>query len=519
MMSIRSARWTSVMILAAVIVASVVPSSHLLAQSQPKDGPGKTPDLSGVRSLMQMAATDTPSMAVAVTRGNEILWEEGFGYIDYPGGTRATPNTPYYCASVTKAFTATALMILQERKQLDLDRPANEYLTQAKLTSPHWNANEATVRRVAIHTAGLTTYDREWVQGLNQERVSFAEIIRRYGIIFSRPGDRFDYSNLGYGILGEIVANVSKRSFGDFLKEEIFRPLGMEHSSFGVDPKQPTAPRYNPYLKAVRPPSEATAPGASGLYSSAHDLALFGMFHLQTRRLSQRDILSATGIGHLMDPTVDAGGGNRHSLAWSVNDDQNGYRTLLAQGGTGDAQAWLLLVPAEKIAVAVIGNSGTTPARNMIDEILSTLLPLYKTNREERARYAASHPTPTPARPSPPPAEAKGTWTGRLRTYKSDIALTLNITSTGDIDATLGQNPVLKLTNTRFRDNRVFGRMVADLGINDTDGVAYELRFYLDRYEDRLIGAATTYALPGRDGPRLSFWVELTRRAESSPLK
>jgi len=56
--------------------------------------------------------------------------------------------------------------------------------------------------------------------------------------------------------------------------------------------------------------------------------------------------------------------------------------------------------------------------------------------------------------------------------------------------------------------------MVADLGIRDTDGVPYELHFELYRYEDRLIGGATSHALPGRDGPRLSFWVELTRRTE-----
>ena len=117
-------------------------------------------------------------------------------------------------------------MILQERKQLDLDHPANEYLAKAKLTSPYWNPAEATVRRIAMQTAGLATYDRSYVQGLNQKRVPSEEIIRRYGIIFWRPGDHFDYSNLSYGILGEIVANVSKRSFGDFLKDAVLLVLG-----------------------------------------------------------------------------------------------------------------------------------------------------------------------------------------------------------------------------------------------------------------------------------------------------
>src|SRR5207249_4603395 len=142
---------------------------------------------------------------------------------------------------------------------------------------------------------------------------------------------------------------------------------------------------------------------------------------------------------------VDSGG-ERYSLAWWVS-DRNEYHTLLAQGGTVDSQAWLLHVPAEKIAVVVIGNSGTAPAPLVIDEILSILLPLYKENKQDRARYIAAHPTPAvvPAKPSPPPIEATGIWIGKLRTYSSDIPLTLNVTSAGEVDATLGQDPTLKL--------------------------------------------------------------------------
>jgi CubicO group peptidase (beta-lactamase class C family) len=515
--TIRSV-WCARGICVALFIGLSVFPTVVAGQTDHKESAGERPDFSHVRELIreQMATTDTPSMAVAVARGNEILWEEGFGFIDHPGGTPATPNTLYYCASVTKVFTATALMILQDRRQLDLDRPANDYLPKVKLTSPYWNANEETVRRIAMHTSGLATYDWSYVQGLNKERVPPEEIIRRYGIIFWQPGEHFDYSNLGYGILGEIVANVSKRSLGNFLKEEIFEPLGMEHSSLGIDPGQLTAPRYNSYLKAVSPPMESTMPGASSAYSSAHELALFGMFQLQTPRRGQRNILSPAGLGRLVDPSVDAGGGDRHSLAWWVKDDRNGYHTLLAQGGTSDSQAWLLLVPTEKISVVVIGNSGSTPASKVIDGILSTLLPLYRASREDRARYAAAHPVPVtaPAKPGPPVVEATGTWISELRTYTSQIPLFLSITSAGDIDATLGQNPASTLTNTRFRDNRIWGKMVADLGVRDTGGAPYELHFELYRYEDRLIGGATTYALPGQEGPRLTFWVELTRRTE-----
>jgi CubicO group peptidase (beta-lactamase class C family) len=121
-----------------------------------------SPDFSPVREFIKTemgVGTSTPSLAVAVARGNEILWEEGFGWIDHPGGTAATADTLYYGASVTKAITATALMVLHERRQVELDRPANLYLRTAKLRSPHWNADDVTIRHLATHTGGLATYD------------------------------------------------------------------------------------------------------------------------------------------------------------------------------------------------------------------------------------------------------------------------------------------------------------------------------------------------------------------------
>lgn len=309
------------------------------------------PDFSAIRAFMNTemgVGTRTPSLAVAVARGNEILWEEGFGSIDHPGGTAATANTLYYAASVTKTITATALMILRERKQLDLDRPANLYLKTAKLRSPHWNAEEATVRHLATHTAGLATFHSE-------EQIPAAETIRRYGIVFRRPGEQFDYSNLGFGVLGQIIADVSGRSFPAFVHDEVLRPLAMENAWAGASPKSrhPVAPRYISFFRKFSPPlSEPTLPGASVLYCSAHELALFGMFHLKARHPAQKAVLSDAAIDGLQVPAVTSGN-LRHSLAWSINDNQYGYRTLLAQGGTWDSQAWLLLVPSENIAVVV----------------------------------------------------------------------------------------------------------------------------------------------------------------------
>ena len=121
----------------------------LWAQARPRDV--SRPDFSSVRKMIQeqIANKGTPSMSVAVARNGKILWEEGFGLADRENRVQATEHTMYYTASVTKLFTATALMILQEQKQINLDYPVNEYLGAAKLSSPAWNPDEATLRQVA----------------------------------------------------------------------------------------------------------------------------------------------------------------------------------------------------------------------------------------------------------------------------------------------------------------------------------------------------------------------------------
>lgn len=155
-------------------------------------------DFAPVRAFIVdgMAKAHVPSMAVGVARGDTILWEEGFGFADPDRHTPATPATMYYVASVTKLMTATALMELHERGQVDFDRPVNDYLGSERISSPAWDPAEATVRRVATHTSGLVTYDDDCSipAPACQE-----QMIQRYGVLIWRPGERFDYSNLGYG--------------------------------------------------------------------------------------------------------------------------------------------------------------------------------------------------------------------------------------------------------------------------------------------------------------------------------
>lgn len=471
------------------------------------------PDFSEVRKLIQtqMAARGIPSISVAVARRGEIIWEEAFGFADKEKGIPANKETMYYVASVTKTFTATALKILEERKQIDFDRPINHYLKPMRVTSPMWDPKEATVGRVATHMAGLTTFGRNCYADQSNCRISAEETIKRYGILFWRPGDHFDYSNLGYGILGEVIGRTSGKSYADFLRDEIFLPLGMTHASVGIGPgfEKYAAVRYSS-INGRRPTAYSATPAASGIYCNAHGLALFGMFHLGAHLPNQKAILSDKSIEVMQNSTVSTGGSSRYGLGWWVHEDLNGYRGLLGQGGTDDAMAFLRLIPSEEIVVVMLTNTGDEFPPKLVDEILSVMLPPYRLKRA-----AASNTKPQPKPETKPSPSFVGNWVGHVRTYRGDLPFTFSISAAGDVQAKVGSDLATPLNRTEFTDRGLIGRLTSgNLGTNEDTGTdPYDFDFELYLKGDTLYGAVTTRPRPGsRYGARLSYWVQLRKR-------
>lgn len=471
-------------LLPAAVVGTLSTQPQAIAEEKGK------PDFSKARQIIreEMMEKSIPSISVAVARRGDILWEEGFGWADRENRVPATERTMYFTASVVKSITAMALMILQERKQLELDRPANDYLGAAKLTSPAWNPSEATVRRIANHTAGLTTFNP-------RNRLSIDEKIRRYGVLFWPPGDHFDYSNLGPQILEDIVARVSGKSYADFVRTEIFSPLGMNRASVGIDPglQKYAAQRYSSE-HGLRPPVDG------GLYCSAHDLVRFGMFCLTTHLPDQKAIVPDAAIDAMHGSPVSTGDGS-YSLGWWIDNDLYGYRSVVAMGGTDADQARLRLIPSEGIAVAALSNTGSTSSK-LVHEILSALLPIYG---EKRAK-ASDAKKPKASGKAAPSQALVGTWKGIVKTYREEIPLAFTIAESGDVRARLGSR-ISTAVNANFDNQRLSGRMSGDLGVEDDTGPErYHLELHLYLRDRTLRGAVVT-----APSPNLPFWVELKR--------
>jgi len=473
-----------------------------LASVSAKEIPPQAPDLSAIRREIEanVTARKIPGISIAVAKNGKILWEEGFGLADVEKKTRATANTRYYIASVTKTVTATAIMQLQERGKLRLDNPVNDYLGSAKVHSPIWDASDATVRRVLSHTAGLTTFARSCL--VDESGCAIDEEIERYGILFSRPGEGFDYSNLGYGILGEVIERTSGESLDSYLHNEVFDPLGMHDCGFALSPSasKNAAAQYDQHTHKRSPVRVSGHPAASALRCSAHDLLRFGSFHLKDT-LDTGSLLPSAAIDemHRAQANTDEG---QYGLGWWIK-EQSGYHILSAQGGTADSYALLQLVPSEDLAVVLIANSYVDFVSGLGDKILSALLPKFA----PRPKAPTKDRTPN----SNKPAALAGRWSGIVLTYKESIPITLEISDDGVVRGQVGKQPIADLADASLEPSELYGRLVGDPAMADAPRHKYLLELNLSLRGDDLLGAATSRPLPGEDGDELPHWVKLTR--------
>jgi CubicO group peptidase (beta-lactamase class C family) len=377
--------------------------SLALAQTLAAQASQRAPDFAEARRIIRegLANEKATAAAVAVVRDGAIIWEEAFGWADSANGLRATPNSAFQLASLTKTIEATLAASLAQQHRVDLDKPVNDYLRTTSVSSPAWDVRGVTLRRLLMHTAGVSTFDLGCDTGLPQSVCHFPnadETIRDYGIILRTPGAEFDYSNIGYFIATEALERAAGRPARDLLRDEVFRSLGMMHSSFGLDSAEArlAVVASNPASGLIpnfvgAPTTYRTARG----YSSAHDLALFAAFHMKAHRRDQRVVLTDAAIDSMQNATVPTDQiGSRYGLGWWIADDRFGYRSALAQGGNAIAQAWLRMIPSERVALVVLVNRGVGFPSSAVDMALAAVLPKYADGIAKARTVAAASATP-----------------------------------------------------------------------------------------------------------------------------
>jgi CubicO group peptidase (beta-lactamase class C family) len=453
-----------------------------------------------------------PSVAVAVARDGRIVWEEGFGWADRERRIAATQHTMYSLASISKPITATALMTLVQAGRIDLDRPANGYLGYAKLRARVGDADAATVRRLADHTSGLPLHYQFFYADEPYSRPSMDETILRYGQLLAAPGERYEYSNLGYGVLDYVIERVSGTSYAEFMRREIFVPLGMAHSSVDIGPglEAYAATRYSGD-GAPLPFYDFDHSGASAVFASAHDLARFALFHLKAHLADQKAILTDAAIDEMHRQSSvedeDEGYGLGFSL-WS----KDGYSVVAHSGAMGGVSTVMRLYPREGLAIVVLSNASSNLPGQIANRVAARLLPGWTlAPRGGRPAVKAGFAAPEPMR---------GTWRGELSTYVRNEPFELQFRPDGLVMARLGDQPATLVSEPALDAERFTGLFTGRIGTPDTDHYDYSVSLSLRWRGGVLNGAACAL---GVDVPRersaLSHWVELRKvpAGESQP--
>ncbi|MEO8451052.1 MAG: serine hydrolase domain-containing protein [Gemmatimonadota bacterium] len=460
-------------------------------------------------------------VAVAVAKDGKIIWEEGFGWANREKMIPATPNTMFSLASISKPITATGLMTLVQRGQIKLDQPANDYLGVGKLTGLAGDASGATVRRVLSHTAGLPLhYQFFYANEATRRAPTMDETIARYGILVTAPGETFQYSNLGFGIIDYIISRASGMAFADFMRTRVFLPLGMTHTSIDIAPglEPYAAERYWPSNQ--KPVSFYTFDhvGASAVWSSAHDLVRFGMFHLKNRLPDQRAILADSSIDEMKKPVHEAFGAE-YALGWVVHRNQRGRPLIEHSGGMPGVSTILNLYPSDNVVITVLTN-GSLGWGSVADEAASAVLPGYADSlKAERARAKPPEPAKFTA-----PAELIGTWTGTIRTWAKTLPFELEMRPDGKVEVQLGEpikpgfdpGPPKQLralvNGVSYEKGSLEGRFAGTIPTPDVDWVPHTIALDLHLVNGVLRGSAS--AQTGNDPVFYSVasYVELRKR-------
>ena len=271
----------------------------------------------------EMASRKHPGSSVSVVEGDEMVWAKGFGYSNLQGGERATPETVYRCASITKPVITTGFLQLYEEGRFGLDDPANDHL-DVKIKTAF--SEQPTIRNLLTHYSGMPVRVGPIVQS-EDETIPLREYVRTAARTIRPPGERWEYCNTAFNIIGYLFEVFTGQPYDAYCREHILKPLEMHSSDFEVTPrlKGALAQGYHrkggpdgeiepaiSYIDGTRP-----AHPSGSLLSTVKDLANFTIAHLNGGVFKGRRILKPETVDEMH--RLQASTGNSRSgmgLSW-----------------------------------------------------------------------------------------------------------------------------------------------------------------------------------------------------------
>lgn len=319
-------------------------------------------------------AAHAPGLSYGIVADGQLIAVRGLGVQDVASAARVTPDSLFRIASMSKAFTALAILKLRDDGKLSLDAPAETYVAELKnWTYPTSDSPRITVRDLLTHTAGFVE-DNPW--GDRQQVLTEPEFTAMLvaGVPFSRaPGLAMEYSNLGYATLGRIISNVSGTRYQDYIRAKIMLPLGMTSTTYDIfaSPKarRSIGYRWQDNRWAREPDMRDGAFGAmGGVETSAADYAKWVAFLLSAwpardgpeigpvKRATVREIVTGSNFVAATMRSPEAGGApcrqaSTYAMGWRAADDCDLGRFVSHGGGYPGYGSYVMLLPDKGVGL------------------------------------------------------------------------------------------------------------------------------------------------------------------------
>ena len=325
-----------------------------------------------IDALMHDYTGDAPGASVLVLRDGAALVRRSYGMADREAQATATPQTNYRLASVSKQFTAASILLLAEDGRLHLDDKVRDWLP----TLPQV-ADPITIRHLLTHTSGLIDYedvmeapDKSPAGTRQVHDADVLKLLESQDRTYFAPGTGYRYSNSGYALLSIIVERASNQRYADFLRERIFRPLGMDRTvayESGISEVSNRAYGYSFENGAwVRTDQSTTSAvlGDGGIYSSIDDLARWDAALYDERLLKSTSLQQAFSPATATDdPEV------RYGFGWRITGE-----TLWHSGETIGFRNVIVRYPQRHVTVVVLSNRDDPEPYDLAKQIAAVVM-------------------------------------------------------------------------------------------------------------------------------------------------
>lgn len=493
-----------------MIVSVMTPVRHAGAAEAPALEPGKAVD-----QLFAEFGTDTPGAAVGVFRAGEVLYTKGYGMANLETAAIITPETSFHIASLSKHFTAFAVLLLAHEGKVDLDADIRTYLPYV----PDFG-RKITVRHLILHTSGLR--DQESLMNfaglpgnLVLSQANVIELVSRQRALSYEPGTEFSYNNTGYTLLAEIVRAASGMGLRQFAAERIFGPLQMRSTVFSDTLSDVVPGRATPYFRNdagrwERSVLNQESFGATGVRTTLSDMARWANNFVTPVVGDRRLIEEYTRAGTLDDGTPLPYGFGLDCLKIA------GATSVSHDGAEAKFTSTFIHFMDQKLSVVVLAN---TPAktRTRAEQIAAIYLGA-KAGEEAPAVDAI----PQRIQPSQPQSSSLaglyasfgalvrlGYTDGKLQLVRSKDTLDLVLRADGTVDAgdeVRGKGEyyrIIRATNgtvQALQEGRADegGRPIRYQRVHAVDAKRVDLNAYIGRYRSAELDA--TYSVYLEDG-------------------